>query len=150
LTKAVGSGKRIGGGQVLSGPKLQRYQTSFDTPAHKLGSAERCVPSIPLAQQLSSFDTTDIMATVEEMQNKINACVEEIKRLKVAAEQQSQSPPQATPIVVAATPTAKDLVDEFTKVGKLESFDGTEEKFPEWDFNLTGYVGGSAQSCSRR
>ena len=41
-----------------------------------------------------------------------------------------------------AGPTARDMVDELSKVGKLEGFDGDESRWAEWDFNLLGYIGG--------
>ena len=34
------------------------------------------------------------------------------------------------------------IVNEFTKVGKLDNFEGDESKWSEWDFKLLGYIGG--------
>ena len=81
------------------------------------------------------------MASVEQMAQQLQECMQEIARLRLSLQPQQQ-PQQAPPIVVHASPSAADIANEFTKVGKLDHFEGDEAKWSEWDFNLLGYVGG--------
>ena len=69
--------------------------------------------------------------------------MQEIQRLRIEQQQtqaQQQAQGQTPPIIVQGTPSATDIVNEFTKVGKLDNFDGDETQWPEWDFNLLGDV----------
>ena len=64
------------------------------------------------------------MASVEQLQE----CMQEIARLRLSLQPQQQ-PQQAPPIVVHASPSAADIANEFTKVGKLDHFEGDEAKW---------------------
>ena len=69
------------------------------------------------------------MASVEQMAQQLQECMQEIARLRLSLQQQQQQPQQVPPIVVHASPSAADIANEFTKVGKLDHFEGDEAKW---------------------
>ena len=87
----------------------------------------------PLGSDLEFDDMDEMRAQMMAMQNEL---------LQLRAGAAAQPAPYAGP-------SATDLARELQKVGKLDCFDGTPEKWPEWDFTFMGYMNGMSEELTR-
>jgi len=103
----------------------------------------RSVPDAlsPLQSDIELEPPPDTM--MEEMRNQMLQMQQEIYQLRAAA----AAAPTTAPVYQG--PSASDIARELTKVGKLDSYNGTPEKCAEWEFTFMGYIGGMSEELFR-
>jgi len=80
------------------------------------------------------------MEAMQAMQLQMQAMQAELQHLR-AAQAAGGVAPTPTPIVVQSAPSAADVANEFAKIGKINSYNGDENKWHEWEFNLLAHIG---------